>query len=71
MVQVCGDQRITAEELVKIQLGIERVIPQDARAEIRRKRRALIPPPMPKEATQRQIEYIRILRGEPPPGLSK
>src|SRR5262245_3344603 len=65
MVEVCEDQQITAEELVEIQLGIERVLPPGVRAEIRRKRKALTPPPLPELATQRQIEYIVILGGNP------
>lgn len=43
MIQVCEDQTIAAEELMEIQLGIERVLPPSTRAEIRRKRMALIP----------------------------
>lgn len=71
MVEVCEDQNITSEELVEIQLGVERVLPPAARAEIKRSRLALIPPPLPEPATERQLEYIRILGGTPPPGLSK
>lgn len=71
MIAVCEDQTITAEELVDIQLGIERVLPLATRAEIKRSRLALIPPPLPEPATERQLEYIRILGGTPPPGLSK
>lgn len=71
MVEVCRDQKITSEELVEIQLGIERVLPPATRAEIKRSRIALIPPPLPEPATERQLEYIRILGGTPPTNLSK
>jgi hypothetical protein len=71
MVQVCEDQKITAEELVDLQLGIEKVLPPTTRAEIRLKRLALIPPRIPDPATERQLDYIRILGGNPPPDLSK
>jgi hypothetical protein len=71
MIEVCEDQKITSEELVEIQLGIERVLPPATRAEIKRSRLALLPPPLPEPATERQLEYIRILGGTPPPYLSK
>lgn len=71
MIEVCEDQKIAAEELVEIQLGIERVLPPSTRAEIRRNRLALIPPPLPEPATERQLDYIHILGGSPSPGLSK
>ena len=71
MVEVCEDQKITPEELVEIQLGIERVLPPATRAEIKRSRLALLPPPLPEPATERQLEYILILGGTPPPFLSK
>jgi len=57
--------------LVEIQLGVERVLPQSTRAEIRRNRLALIPPHLAEPATDRQLDYIHILGGSPPPGLSK
>jgi len=71
MIEVCEDQKITSEELVEIQLGIERVLPPSTRAEIKRSRLALLPPPLPEPATERQLEFIRILGGTPPSGLSK
>jgi hypothetical protein len=71
MIEVCEDQKIASEELVEIQLGIERVLPPNTRTEIRRNRLALIPPPLPETATERQLDYIRILGGHPLPGLSK
>lgn len=71
MITVCEDQKITSEELIEIQLGIERVLPLATRAEIRRSRLALVPPPLPEPATERQLEYIHILGGTPPPNLSK
>jgi len=71
MVEVCQDQKITSEELVEIQLGVERVLPPSTRSEIRRNRLALIPPLLPEPATERQLDYIHILGGYPPPGLSK
>jgi hypothetical protein len=52
-------------------LGIERVLPPSTRTEIRRNRLALIPPPLPEPATERQRDYIHILGGYAPPGLSK
>jgi hypothetical protein len=71
MIAVCEDQKITSEELIEIQLGIERVLPPATRADIRRSRLALVPPPSPEPATERQLEYIHILGGTPPPNLSK
>jgi hypothetical protein len=71
MIEVCEDQKITSEELVEIQLGIERVLPPATRTAIKRSRLALIPPLLPEAASERQLEYIRILGGVAPPGLSK
>jgi hypothetical protein len=75
MVEVCADQNLTLEELVEIQLGIERVLPPQTRSQIKNNRLALIPPKEadsePDPATQRQLDYIRALGGNPPVGLSK
>lgn len=71
MIEVCSDQNITSEELVDIQLGIEKVLPPDYRSEIKRSRLSLAPPPLPDAATERQLDYIRILGGTATPGLTK
>jgi len=71
MVGVCEDQKITSEELVEIQLAIERVLPPNTRAEIRLKRLVSLPPRLPEPATERQLDYIRILGGYPSVDLSK
>jgi len=70
MIEVCSDQEITSEELVDIQLGIEKVLPPDYRSEIKRSR-LTVAPPLPDAATERQLNYIQILGGNAPPGLTK
>jgi hypothetical protein len=71
MIRVCEDQELTSEEFLEIQLGIEKVLPPAIRTEITRSRLALLPEAFPDPATERQLDYIRILGRTPPEGLTK
>ena len=68
MVRVCADGKITDEEIFEIQLGIERVLPKEYRAQIVDARKAAY---YDQPASANQLDTIGSITHERPVGLSR
>jgi hypothetical protein len=68
MVRVCADGKITPEEIVEIQFGIERVLPKEYRTRITEARESAY---YNQPASENQLAAIHALTHQRPAGLSR